>query len=130
MLPKEGINLNLKIPRCIGVYFPKSLKKRRRNRIMIAMSWIAPFLFLILTLAEVWGFHGLECRTRKCTILHLPGEKDPKQAVGQATVLSTLVLLVVFNLAIYIKLKVSVDCNCTRLWLYHYKRTVSSFTLL
>ena len=70
------------------------------------MVWILAYLPLVPTLTELWGRHGLDCRTRKCTIVNNSGELNPKDIIGQITVILTMLLLGVFNAASYIRLKV------------------------
>ena len=109
MLPIEDHHLNFILLRYIGVYYPAKLKQknfRLGGKIMIAITWILSSLPILMTLSQAWGSHGLECKTRKCAIINHSEEVNPRLVIGQTTVIITLLLLVVFNTAIYLKLKV------------------------
>lgn len=97
--------------RCIGVHFPGKVKEnnfRHGAKLLIVMAWVLSFLPMISTLTETWGRHGLECRTRRCGIINLHGEAHPRIVIGNMTVLLTLLLMVVFNVSIYVKLRVRI----------------------
>ena len=95
--------------RWIIIFFPNKSERiftRNRSKIMIAVCWLIPLLFLLPSMTGVYGKHGLECLSRSCTIL-----KDEK---GHSTKnflfafgfgLPTLVL-VLTNTSIYCKVKV------------------------
>ena len=79
---------------------------RNESRLFITIAWTLSLLPFIPTLTETWGRHGLECRTRKCAIINLFGESQPRTIVGNSTVIVNLLLLILFNTSIYFKLRV------------------------
>ena len=101
---------SISVFRWIIIFFPNKSERiftRRKSKMMIAVCWVIPLLFLLPSMTGVYGIHGLECLSRSCTIL-----KDEK---GHSTKnflfafgfgLPTLVLLLT-NISIYIKIKVS-----------------------
>ena len=55
----------------------------------------------------MYGFHGLECKTRKCTIIIDENGGNPKETYGNILIISSSTFLIFSNLAIFARLRVS-----------------------
>ena len=67
---------------------------------------------MLPTLFGGFGLYGLECKTRKCTVINMdpegnPTSVNPKVSLGSNTALMTFALLATFNGAIYYRLWVT-----------------------
>ena len=83
---------------------------------IIALSWLIAFIPMLPTSFGAFGRYGLECKTRKCTVINMaydgnPSILNPKASAGSYTVVLTGVLLVLFNGAIYYRLWVNIILN-------------------
>ena len=96
------------------------MNKPRRStaKILIIMAWILPFLLILPSLLNLYGMHGLECKTRKCTILIDEKGRDHKLIVGSVTFVSAAILLIGFNLAIFAKLRVRQKKICLYVYIH------------
>ena len=105
--------------RWIIIFFPNKSERiftRRKSKMMIAVCWLIPLLFLLPSMTGVYGEHGLECLSRSCTILKDENGHSTKNflfAFGFG--LPTLVLLLT-NTSIYIKIKVSCSNLLFQIW--------------
>ena len=79
--------------RCIGVFFPTELSNRtqRFKRLcnsIIAFAWLLAYVPMLPTLFGAFGRYGLECKTRKCTVINIvddygtPLGMNPKTDLG------------------------------------------------
>ena len=74
----------------------------------IACVWIFPFICLLPTLFGSWGQLGLECSSRGCNVIDDEYGKNPKNVlVGVGTILP-VVILIVADVSIFWKMKVSI----------------------
>ena len=76
------------------------------------------YLPMIPASFEGWGRYGLECKTRKCTYINMgpdenPTSLNPKEKIGSVTPAMAIVLLVLFNGAIFY-----------RLWVHHFNSAI------
>ena len=76
---------------------------------IIALSWMLSIIPMIPTSFGGFGLYGLECKTRKCTVINMdpdgtPSSINPKVSLGSNTVIMTGTLLILFNGAIYYRL--------------------------
>ena len=110
-----------RLRRAIGIYFPSRLRERRfrlKSKMIIIFAWLLAFLPMMPGIFKQWGRYGLECKTRKCTVINMdvdgnPTSVNPKIEVGRWTPLIAVTLLLVFNAMIYLRLRVKC-LNCCK----------------
>ena len=98
--------------RCIGVYFPTKLKSRKFRascKFIIALAWLLSYVPMVPGLFGAFGLYGLECKTRKCTVINInpdgtPTSVNPKESLGSNTVIMAGTCLIVINGLIYYRL--------------------------
>ena len=103
--------------RCIGIYFPMKMQDkpfRNKLNIFIVSAWILAFAPHIPVISKSVNRYGLECKTRKCTVLPIdyygcPSVTNIKIKTGELTALTCIVLLIVLNGSIYLQLRVSLS---------------------
>ena len=81
------------------------------GRMVIVVAWVLAFLPTFLPLLNLYGFNGLECKTRKCTILIDNKGRNAKHLLGSIVFAVTASLMLGFHFAIFGKLKVSFVTN-------------------
>ena len=109
MHQNKNDNLLLIFSRCAKLYFPEKIKEEEyfyRVILLIVGVWMLPFILFIPIWAESWGFIGLDCKTRICTIINMQGQSNSKGFLQEIFVALTFILLVVFDAAIYMRFKV------------------------
>ena len=73
---------------------------------MIAFCWAIPFLIILPSLTGVWGRHGLDCKTRSCTIIDAnDGSLSFKKFLMSVGVAFPSLILIVIHLMIYEKVR-------------------------
>lgn len=95
--------------RWVMIYFPNNSDKiftRRNSKILVVLCWLMPPLFLLPSLTRMWGRHGLECRSRSCTILSDSMGRSPKDFILVIGVTVPSIILLITNISIYTKVKV------------------------
>ena len=60
-----------------------------------------------------WGQFGLECSTRGCTIIDDENHKNPKNVLNGVGMILPIVILLVADISIVWKVRVSVNINFT-----------------
>ena len=93
--------------RWITFSFPEASHRiftRRNSRLMIAFCWAVPFLIILPSLTRIWGKHGLDCKTRSCTIIDAnDGSLSFKKFLMSVGVAIPSLILIVIHLMIYEK---------------------------
>ena len=106
--------------RCIGVYFPSKLKSKRfrcYSKLVLVLAWLLAYVPLTPGLFGMNGLYGLECKTRKCTVINInywdesPTSLNPKEKLGSNTFIMAGICLVIVNALIYYRLWVRWDFN-------------------
>ena len=101
------------LSRCIGVFKPNKLKSKRirlYTKLIIALAWMLAYVPMLPSLFGEFGFYGLECKTRKCTVINMdyrtetPTSVNPKSKLGANTVVMAGLCLVGLNGLIYYRL--------------------------
>ena len=101
------------LSRCVGVFKPNKLKSKRirlYTKLIIALAWMLAYVPMLPGLFRAFGFYGLECKTRKCTVINMdygtetPTSVNPKKSLGANTVVMSGLCLVVLNGLIYYRL--------------------------
>ena len=95
--------------RWVIIFFPNKSERiftRRRSKIMIAICWAIPILFLLPSITGVYGIHGLECLSRSCTILKDENGKSIKNFLIAFGVGLPTSILILTNTSIYFKIRV------------------------
>ena len=73
---------------------------------MIAFCWAVPFLIILPSLTGIWGKHGLDCKTRSCTIIDTnDGSLSFKKFLMSVGVAIPSLILIVIHLMIYEKVR-------------------------
>ena len=98
--------------RCVGVYFPRKLKSKKfriYTKLIIALAWLLSYVPMLPGLFGAFGLYGLECQTRKCTVINInsdgtPTSVNPKESLGSNTPIMAGFCLVVINALIYYRL--------------------------
>ena len=88
------------------LYFPKKTNKiftRAKSKIMITICWVMGFLAVIPSLTKLWGWHGMDCKTKGCTILDREENFPYKKFLFAVGVAFPSVVLIVTNVMIYVK---------------------------
>ena len=94
----------------MGVYFPTKLncqKFRLLCNSIIALAWLLSYVPMLPGLFGAFGLYGLECKTRKCTVINMnpdgtPTSVNPKESLGSNTVIMSGTCLIVINVLIYL----------------------------
>ena len=73
---------------------------------LIVGAWIITFVLFLPSFFNLYGMNGFECKTRKCTILTVAGERNLRGLIGISTIVVSFVLLLIFNLGISLRLRV------------------------
>ena len=93
--------------RWILLSFPEASNRiftRGKSRLMIAFCWAIPFLIILPSLTGTWGKHGLDCKTRSCTIIDKDdGTLSFKKFLMTVGVVIPSAILIVIHLMIYEK---------------------------
>ena len=94
------------------MYFPAKLKCQKISTLcysIIALAWLLSYVPMLPGLFGAFGLYGLECKTRKCTVINMnpdgtPMSVNPKEKLGSNTVIMAGTCLVVINGLIYYRL--------------------------
>ena len=95
--------------RWVMVYFPhksNTIFSRQNSKICIAICWILPLLVVWPSFFGLWGFNGLECVSRSCTIIR---DSEGRSIKGFLLILGLTFpccILIVTNVSIYVKVTV------------------------
>ena len=76
-------------------------------QIQIAACWMISLLMFLPSLSGIWGQHGLECDSRKCTIVDDENGRNPLDLVRGLALILPVVILVVADISIFWKMRVS-----------------------
>ena len=109
----SALNLvGIAVIRLLVVYFPwkyKATERKKRFWILPLLGWLISVIWLIPTLIGVFGQFGFECRTFKCRFINVNkgtgGIKINPERTFSMMVLSIGTILLVLNIATYLKLK-------------------------
>ena len=79
-------------------------------KILPVSTWVLSFFPLLPILFQKMGRFGLECRTRTCTIINADENGDPSPVHPKEKLVGAIwiicIVLIVVNVAVYIKVKV------------------------
>ena len=78
---------------------------RSNSKLIIAACWLIPPLLICPSLFEVWGRHGMDCRSGSCTILEDVDERSPKAMLLFCGLTVPCMVLAVTNSMIYDKVR-------------------------
>ena len=100
--------------RLIGVYFPAKIKCekfRYKCYVLVLLAWMIPIFTTLPSVTGKIGRIGLECKTRKCTVINMdndgnPLQSNPKSNAGNYSLLTVVVLLLILKTATYLRLRV------------------------
>ena len=114
--------------RTIGIYYPSRLNEtgfRKKCKMIIILAWLLAILPMVPTAFQKFGRYGLECKTRKCTVINMdvdeyPTSVNPKRQLGSWTPVIAATLLLVFNGLIYLRLRVKRLNLCSRTYLINF----------
>ena len=101
--------------RMIGIFNNSIIADREFRsgcKIVIALAWLLALLPMVPTAFKQFGRYGLECKTRKCTVINMgldgnPTSVNPKLELGRWSPVIAGILLIAFNGAIVLRLRVS-----------------------
>ena len=88
------------------VYFPLQKPGPSATTGFIVAAWIVAFVLVLPSFFNVYGMNGLECKTRKCTMLIDRNGNDLKRLAGSITLIASVISLIMFNFAIATRLRV------------------------
>ena len=80
-------------------------------KVFVAIAWCSAILPMVPSAFGAFGKYGLECKTRKCTLINLQPDGNPtslnaKQELGRWSVVVAGILLLIFNFSAVIRLRV------------------------
>jgi hypothetical protein len=94
------------------IYAPSTSEKvfkRHVSKAMIASVWLLAPLIMTPSLTRAWGKHGIDCKSRSCTILPFPdGTWNPKYFFLMMGLALPGSVLIVTNFLICKKVRASV----------------------
>ena len=71
----------LEFRRWVLIYYPGSSDRiftRTKSKLYISLCWLLPLCMLLPSVSGVFGYHGLKCSTRSCTLLRDSNGHSPK----------------------------------------------------
>lgn len=100
--------------RAIGIFFPSKMTEsgfRSKSKMITISAWLLALLPMVPGAFKKFGRYGLECKTRKCTVINMgedlnPTSVNPKRELGRWSPVVAGTLLLVLNAAIYLRLRV------------------------
>eukprot|EP00095_Tigriopus_kingsejongensis_P007204 maker-scaffold192_size271026-snap-gene-1.21 protein:Tk07204 transcript:maker-scaffold192_size271026-snap-gene-1.21-mRNA-1 annotation:"gustatory receptor trehalose 1" len=105
LLSLIGVTLN----RWVLINWPSKSDKifsRNQSKLMILACWICPFIMMLPSYFGIFGVHGLDCRSRNCTIKRDENGYSPKIIFLLVGLVVPCVVLVTANILIYMKVHV------------------------
>ena len=101
--------------RAIGIFYNSAISNsgfRTLSKLMVALAWILALFPLVPGAFEKFGRYGVECKTRKCTVINMDSNDNvttlnPKRELGRWCLVLTSILLLSLNIAIVLRLRVS-----------------------
>ena len=102
------------IDRMIGVFYNSITNDpsfRRGCKLVIVVAWLFALVPMVPGAFKQFGRYGLECKTRKCTLINMdmygdPTKLNPKAELGRWSPVVAGVFLIVFNVATVVRLRV------------------------
>ena len=102
------------IDRMIGVFYNSITNDpsfRRGCKLAIVVAWLFALVPMVPGAFKQFGRYGLECKTRKCTLINMdtdgdPTKLNPKAELGRWSPVVAGVFLIVFNVATVVRLRV------------------------
>ena len=100
--------------RMIGVFYNSITNDpsfRRGCKLVIVVAWLFALVPMVPGAFQQFGRYGLECKTRKCTLINMdmdgnPSKLNPKAELGRWSPVVAGVFLIVFNVATVVRLRV------------------------
>ena len=93
--------------RAFMIYFPSFSEKlftRLKSKLIIVLfCWLGPILMLMPSLFRLYGQHGMDCKSRSCTILKDVNGKSPKYFFLASGLMIPGIVLVIANGLIFYK---------------------------
>lgn len=89
------------------IYYPsfseKLFTRFKSKLIIVFFCWLVPMIMLLPSLFRFYGQHGMNCKSRSCTILRDENGKSPKNFFLASGLMVPGIVLVIANALIYYK---------------------------
>ena len=92
--------------RWVLIYYPGSSDRiftRTKSKFYISLCWLLPLCMLLPSVSGVFGYHGLKCSTRSCTLLRDSNGHSPKPLFYIVGLILPCTVLSITNILIFLR---------------------------